>query len=620
MKSQRTSPNSPSRIAVPAGPEARAETMEPQSYAFGPFRLVPGERILRRGNQVLPLPPKAFETLLLLVRNPGHLMRKEDLMTALWPDSFVEEVSLASKISLLRKVLAEAGAAGGYIQTVPKLGYRFLPPVTQTWASGPAVGTPMRAEEAAPPEPAIRFIALPFSVLNGDERAGFLEHSLPEAISASLAGLRSLTVRSSLLAARLAEANPDPRHIAREADVDMVLAGTVLCEGDQVRVSAELIHAPSGTLVGSYVCQTRLDNLIEVQDSLVRGIVELLVLRLTERERRVLANNVPASARAYEFYLRANHLQRQRTLENLSMARDLYRECLDEDPDYAPAWARLGRCYRTLEKFGVEGPQSLELAKWAFHRAFALSPDLPIAHNLYTQFEADSGHAQAAMVRLLGQAERHPNDPELFGGLVHACRYCGLLDESVGAHHRARRLDVKMVTSVAHTFFLLGDYERTLEWYSEGFRYYLDLAALAAAGRESEAAEILDRRSFPGGPFPAMMESLRFYLQGDHARSLEIVRQALAMPTPDPEAKFYLTRQLARDGEHADALRTIRDLATEGYVCSTALRCDPWLRPLARLPDFQDVLDEILRREADARAAFQAAGGDRVLARPVPGW
>src|ERR1017187_7374166 len=94
MKPQRRPPNSPSRIAVPA-PEARAEAAEAQSYASGPFRLVPSERILRRGNQVLPLPPKAFETLLLLVRNPGHLMRKEDLMTALWPDSFVEEVSLA---------------------------------------------------------------------------------------------------------------------------------------------------------------------------------------------------------------------------------------------------------------------------------------------------------------------------------------------------------------------------------------------------------------------------------------------------------------------------------------------------------------------------------------------
>jgi DNA-binding winged helix-turn-helix (wHTH) protein/tetratricopeptide (TPR) repeat protein len=618
MKPQRRPPNSPSRIAVPA-PEARAEAAEAQSYAFGPFRLVPSERILRRGNQVLPLPPKAFETLLLLARNPGHLMRKEDLMTALWPDSFVEEVSLASKISLLRKVLADAGAAGDYIQTVPKLGYRFLPPVTRTWASGSAVGTPIQVDEEEPAERVIRFIALPFRVLNGDERAGFLEHGLPEAISASLAGLRSLTIRSSLLAARLAEANPDPKQIAREADVDMVLAGTILCESGQVRVSAELIHAPSGTLVGSYVCKTRLDNLIEVQDSLVRGIVELLVLRLTERERRVLAHNVPASARAYEFYLRANHVQRQWTLENLSMARDLYRECLDEDPDYAPAWARLGRCYRTLEKFGVEGPQGMELAQWAFHRAFALSPDLPIAHNLYTQFEADSGHAQAAMVRLLGQGERHPNDPELFGGLVQACRYCGLLDESVRAHHRARRLDPKIVTSVAHTFFLLGDYERTLEWYSLGFRYYLDLAAMAAAGREAEAAELLGRRSFPGGPFPAMMESLRCSLQGDHAGSLAILRQALAVPTADPESKFYLARQLARDGEHAEALKTIRDVATEGFFCSTALRCDAWLRPLSRLPDFQDVLEEVLGREADARAAFQAAGGDRVLSCPAPG-
>jgi TolB-like protein len=314
--------------------------------------------------------------------------------------------------------------------------------------------------------------------VNGDKRIAFLGHSLPEAISASLASLRSLTVRSSLLAARLAEGQPDPRHIAQEADVDMLLAGTILCDGDELRITAEVIHAPTGTLVGSYVCQTRRDNAIEVQNSLVRGIVELLMLRLTEREQRVLAHNVPTSARAYEFYLRANHVQRQRTCENVSMARDLYRECLDEDPDYAPAWARLGRCYRFLGKFGQEEPDQLELAKWAFHRAFALSPDLPLAHNLYTQMEADSGHAQEAMVRLLGQAERHPHDPELFGGLVQACRYCGLLDESIQAHHHARRLDSRIVTSVAHMFFLLGDYHRTLEWYPPGALFYLDLAVL----------------------------------------------------------------------------------------------------------------------------------------------
>jgi tetratricopeptide (TPR) repeat protein len=254
------------------------------------------------------------------------------------------------------------------------------------------------------------------------------------------------------------------------------------------------------------------------------------------------------------------------------------------------------------------------LAKWAFHRAFALSPDLPIAHNLYTQMEADSGHAQEAMVRILGQAERHPHDPELFGGLVQACRYCGLLDESIRAHHHARRLDPRIVTSVAHTFFLLGDYQRTLEWYPPGALFYLDLAVLAISGREAEAADLLRRRSCPGGQFPAMVESLRFFLQGDHARSLEIVRQALAaQPAWDPEVKFYLARQLARDGAHADALRTMRDLVTEGFFCSTALRCDPWLRPLSQLPDFKGVLDLVLTREAEARAAFEAAGGHGVL-------
>jgi hypothetical protein len=91
-----------------------------------------------------------------------------------------------------------------------------------------------------------------------------------------------------LLAARLAEGLPDPRQIAREAEVDMMLAGTVLSDGGHVRVSAELIHAPTGTQVGSYAFRAKRDNLVEVQDSLLRGLVEVLAPRLTERERRLL--------------------------------------------------------------------------------------------------------------------------------------------------------------------------------------------------------------------------------------------------------------------------------------------------------------------------------------------
>jgi tetratricopeptide (TPR) repeat protein len=397
--------------------------------------------------------------------------------------------------------------------------------------------------------------------------------------------------------------------------VDLLLAGTIVCGDGELRINAELVQAPTGTLLASYVCQTRRDNIFEVQDSLVRRIVEVLMLRLTERERRSLSHDVPASARAYEFYLRANHLQRERKLENIVMARDLYRECVEDDPNYAAAWARLGRCYRFLEKFGEEGPANLELAQWAFHRAFALNPDLAIAHNLYTQIEADLGNAQAAMVRLLERAQTHPNDPELFAGLVQACRFCGLLDESIAAHHRARRLDSKAVTSVAHTFFLKGDYERSLETYGATAGYYLDAAILTLTGREADAAELLARRHSSGvraGWMRTLMDSLRALLEGEREKSAQLVRRALAEPARDPEVKFYLARHLARSGAHREALDTIRDLVAEGFFCSTALVCDPWLQPLTGLPDFQDVRDAVLLREADARAAYAASSGDRV--------
>ena len=606
-------PIRPSAVAAVPG-QGHPESGEARAYGFGPFRLLPGERILRRGDRILPLPPKAFDTLLLLVRHPGHLMSKSELMKALWPDSFVEEVNLANNISLLRKTLGDTAAAGGYIQTVPKLGYRFLPAVTSIWGRGSAA--PSTPAEDAPAERVMRFIALPFHLVHRDERIDFLGRSLPEAVSASLAGLRSMIVRSSLLAARFAEGQPDPRRIAQEAEVDLLLAGTILCDGEQVRVTAELVQAPTGTLIASYICQTRRDNILEIQDSLVHRIVEALMLNLTERERRTLNHDVPVSARAYEFYLRANHLQRERTVENLVLARDLYRECVEEDPNYAAAWARLGRCYRFLEKFGEEGPQYLELAQWAFHRAFALNPDLSIAHNLYTQIEADMGNAQAAMVRLLARAETHPNDPELFAGLVQACRFCGLLDESVAAHQRARRLDSKAVTSVAHTYFLKGDYERALESYGATAGYYLDAAILALTGREAEATALLSRRHYSGvrtGWMRTLIASLGASLEGDHGKGAQLVRQALAQPARDPEVKFYLARHLARDGFHAEALETIRGLFSEGFSCSIALQRDPWLQPLSGLPEFQDVLDAVLCREAEATAAFLAANGDRVL-------
>jgi DNA-binding winged helix-turn-helix (wHTH) protein len=100
-------------------------------YEFGPFRLDVGERLLLRDGVAVPLPPKAFELLLVLIEHHGHLLEKEELLKAVWPDVFVEEVNLSYSVSLIRKALGEGKNGQRFIKTLPNRGYRFVAGVRQ---------------------------------------------------------------------------------------------------------------------------------------------------------------------------------------------------------------------------------------------------------------------------------------------------------------------------------------------------------------------------------------------------------------------------------------------------------------------------------------------------------
>ena len=107
------------------------DAVEATSYSFGPFRLCPAEHLLLRGDTPVPLAPKAYELLTMLVTRHGRLIMRDELMKAIWPDSFVEEINLTVNISLLRKLLGEQPDGKAYIATVPKRGYRFDAPVVE---------------------------------------------------------------------------------------------------------------------------------------------------------------------------------------------------------------------------------------------------------------------------------------------------------------------------------------------------------------------------------------------------------------------------------------------------------------------------------------------------------
>jgi TolB-like protein len=456
---------------------------------------------------------------------------------------------------------------------------------------------------------------MPFRVLRPDPDTDFLAFSLPDAITGSLSGLDSLVVRSSLLASRFAGDAPDLARIATEADADVALTGTILRAGDELRVSSQLVEVPGGAVLWSHAYQMQLRDVFQIQDEIVHRIVESLSLPLTAREHRRLSSDVPASSTAYEFYLRANQLSR--SSDDWTLARDLYLRSIEEDPRYAPAWARLARCHRLIGKYAQAGASDLTAAEAAFRRALELNPDLPIAHNQYAHLEADTGNAGQAMVRLVARAHASRSDPELFAGLVHVCRYCGLLEASAAADERARRLDPHVRTSVTHTFFMMRDYQRTVDT-SAGDIGYVDALALVSMDRGDEARRLLrERIESPHPMIQAFRASLLALAEGRRADSIELTRRAIGLEFRDPEARYYLARQLAHLGEHEAAVAELTRVVEEGFCCFPAFARDPWLGPLAGRAGFVAALRQAETRHQEAVEAFLEVGGGRLLG--VPG-
>jgi DNA-binding winged helix-turn-helix (wHTH) protein len=415
------------------------------AYRFGVFELHPSERQLYRKGKRVALPPKAFDALLRLVTNAERLVRKDELMRALWPDTFVEEANLTNTVVTLRKVLGKTA-----IETVSKFGYRFTLPVTG------------------------------------------------------------------------------------EPGVD---------------------------------------------------------------------------ARVYATFVRAKQTFAARA-DAVRAARDLFLLCVTQDPEFAPAWAWLGRCYRFLHKFGVDPALNLELARAAFDRALAIDAHLAAAHQFLTNFQADTGQARDAMVRLRRRIAERGGEAESYAGLVQTLRFCGLLRESIAAHERAMALDPGIATGVAHTYFLLGDYNATLAHYPPGARIYLDVAAMAALGSTEQAKAKARERLEPGaaGRFTVLL--LSTLLAAIEQRRDEVLRTIDATPiTHEPEALFYLARHCSMVSAANEAIGLIQRARTEGFVSSHALQYQSGFERIRDDAAFRSEIDQAIALEDEARRAYTAAAG-----------
>jgi tetratricopeptide (TPR) repeat protein len=363
-------------------------------------------------------------------------------------------------------------------------------------------------------------------------------------------------------------------------------------------------------LISTASSEAAVSDLFRLQDALVSRIVESLAGPLIARD---LSRDVPESGPAYEWYLRANRLALDPA--TFDAALDLYHHSVDADPRFAPAWARLGRLRRVMAKYTGSLRERLPLAEEALRRALTLNPTLSIAHNQLAYLEVDLGRARDAMLRLLGRVRQQRHEAELFAGLVHACRYNGLLDASIAAHVRAIALDPLVATSAVQSYWMRGDLDTALAESAKLAGGSLRGMVLASVGREEEAVALLHAHEARTPQFLIRQFSvaLRALLEGDREGCLAAIDHIQQSDFADPEGPYFLARYLAKLGEHERAQQAIADVVDHGFVASTFMRTDPWTAALHGTAAFERTMARADARHREAAAAYADARGAELL-------
>ena len=500
------------------------------TYEFGPYRVDGAKRLLLRGDEVVPLTPKCFEILLVLLENSGEVVDKEGLMGRVWPDSFVEEGNLTYNISVLRKALGEKANEHRYIVTVPGRGYQFVasmspvyldsaegaarePDIKETLEKGEAAETINAAIEASSSHTissaeylvsrikhhklaafagliviiaaAVGFglylrarntgvviesvAVLPFVNQNGDQDTEYLSDGLTESIINNLTQLADLRVIARSSAFRYKGKENDPFGAAKELGVRAVIVGRVLQRGESLTVSVELVDARENKQLWGQQYNRKLADVFAVQEEIAKEISEKLRLKLTGAERQQLAKRHTENLKAFQYYMQGRVYAHRRTREDLVTAIRYCERAIEEDRNYALAYAGLADAYTNLGSRGYIAPvEGRRKAEEAASKALGLDENLAEAHatlgSVYTLFAPPNFSLGERELRRA--IELSPNLAIAYQHLGISLVQQGRFDEALGELLKARELDPLssiIARAAASPYYFKRDYARALE-------------------------------------------------------------------------------------------------------------------------------------------------------------
>ena len=368
-------------------------------YEFGPFRLDPSERLLLRDGNPLPLTPKAFDTLLVLVENSGHLVDKDELIGRVWPDTFVEDGSLTRNISVLRKLLGEDSTDDQYIETLPKRGYRFVMSirqfegeelvvrrarvriVTEEEVEDGAEGLATTRERLNLSEAARSLAVLPFKLLGTDTTEEYLGMGLADVLITKLSNIRRIIVRPTSAVFQYAGWSRDATQIGRELRVELVLEGTIQKLNDRLRVTVQLVSINEAAPIWADQFDEKLADIFEIEDRISEQLAAALTLKLSTAESETLRKRYTEDSAAYQSYLKGRYFWNRRSPDGVNKAIECFEKAINRDPGYALAYAGLADCYNIAGFWVYLSPEdAFPKAAAAATEALKLDDTLAEAH------------------------------------------------------------------------------------------------------------------------------------------------------------------------------------------------------------------------------------------------
>ncbi len=566
------------------------------SHAFlvGEWQVQPLLNTISKGEQTARLEPKVMQVLVCLAEHVGEVVAKEELIRAVWPDTFVTDQVLTTAIYQLRQSFGEDARSSRLIQTIPKGGYRLTAMVTYPerpaaepagdvglqpaaesrwrrfsvqWAVGAAaliivavlfaINLVRRSEVRQPqpgPQPLARRVmiaVLPFQNLSGDPQQDYFSNGMTEEMILQLGLLQPERVGVIARASVMTYQGSDKRvdQIGKELEVNYILEGSVRRQGRRVRVTAQLVDVGTQTQVWGRNYEQDWSDTLLVQTDIARAIAEQIRLQLTPAQQARLAGGRAVHPEAYELFLKGRYHRAFRSVADAQRTIEYFKQVTALDPTFAAAHAELALAYvsRHSAHFASRPGEGYQEAKWAAQRALELDPSLAEAHiaigAVASEYEWDWGAAEREFQRAL---QLNPNSEDGHRRYAELLMCMGRLSGAVAEIEQARALDPLSAVTVARaafTYFFARDYERSIG--------------------ESQKALAID----PGDFLPYGYLSWAYGEQGRHQEALQAAQKGASL-TDQLDTRLNMARAYARVGDKARArqlLQEVEGASARGY-------------------------------------------------------